>query len=230
MVKFHIFIEGGGERGQPSKNLPIEMRRSFKLFISKAGIDQGNFEIARCGSRDQAFKGFEYAAKTHEQGTIPLLLVDSEDAVPDNTNPWDFLYSRDGWKRPEGVRDEHVHLMTHCMETWFLADMDALTEYFGNGFHTNSLPQTQPIEAAPKKSIFDGLNNAAKSTSKRKYDKGDHSFAILAILDPFKVQRQALWACRLFKTMDDVLVHKKLHQSIRKCQEPVYQKQDVSYP
>ncbi|MBF0341377.1 MAG: DUF4276 family protein [Magnetococcales bacterium] len=193
MVTIRLLIEGGGERGMPSKGLAVKMRQSFKLFISSAGIDQGDFTVERWGSRGQAFSAFINAFNNRPSSVVPLLLVDSEDPIPVNTNPWDFVQKRDGWNRPEGVRDEHLHLMTQCMETWFLADMEALEKFFGNGFHKDSLPKTQPIEDAYKTDILNGLDSAARNTTKQCYDKGDHSFAILAMLDPVKVQEKSPW-------------------------------------
>ncbi|MEO5333913.1 MAG: DUF4276 family protein [Magnetococcus sp. YQC-5] len=230
MVTIIIMTEGGGERGLPSKGLAIKMRQSFKSFISKAKIDQGDFKIVRCGSRDQAFNDFMKNFQNRTSDTVPLLLVDSEDPMPSDTNPWDFVHKRDGWKRPDNARDEHLHFMTQCMESWFLADLDALEKYFGNGFRKNCLPKTSSIEDALKTDIIDSINQAAQNTAKRCYDKGEHSFAILAMLDPFKVQEKSPWACRLFKLLDDILIHKKLNKSIRNCSEPVYSKADIEYP
>lgn len=225
MVTIHIFIEGGGG-GSSSKQLAIAMRRAFKTLISRAGIPASQFIVVRCGSRTQAFKLFENAAKQTVGGIIPFLLVDSEEAVPAQTNPWTFLQQRDGWNRPANVRDDQVHLMTHCMETWFLADTEALNRYFSTGFNANALPKTQPIETALKEDILNGLNRATRESSKKKYDKGSHSFAILESLDPAKIEQQASWACRLFKTMDNVLVQK----SSRVCREPILPKQEMPYP
>lgn len=222
--------EGGGERGQPSKSLAIKMRYSFKSFISRARIDQGDFKIVRCGSRDQAFNEFRKDIQNRKLGTVPLLLVDSEDPVPSNTNPWEFVYKRDHWDRPDEARDEHLHLMTQCMETWFLADLNALEKYFGNGFNRNCLPKTSPIEDALKIDIIKGIDDAARNTAKRCYDKGEHSFEILAMIDPLMVQEQSPWACRLFKLLDDILIHQRIDKSVRKCLEPVYPKVDIKYP
>lgn len=220
MVTIQLFIEGGGERGTPSsKYLAIEMRRAFKSFIRQEGIAENCFSVVRCGTRNRAFEMFTHAANANKRETtiIPLLLVDSEDAVPDNTHPWTFLQQKDGWNRPNNVLDEQVHLMAHCMETWFLADTDALEAFFGHGFNANALPKTEPIEDALKKDVLDGLNRAAKTSSKKGYDKGKHSFAILARLDPVKVQGKARWFCRLLKTMDNLL--RNPHH--RTCLEPV---------
>lgn len=127
MVNAVLYTEGGGERGQPRvKNLKIQMRRAFHSFLTKAGIPGGRFRVVRCGSRNQAFSEFKRALEKQEQNKFPILLVDSEDPVLNSTSPWVHLNQRDGWIRPPGATEKHAHLMTQCMESWFLADRGAL--------------------------------------------------------------------------------------------------------
>ena len=117
-----------------------------------------------------------------------LLLVDSEGPVAAGTGPWQHLKDRDGWDRPEGATDAHVHLMVQCMEAWFLADRAALAEYFGNGFSENSLPGRLDVEEVSKQDLERGLNTATRnSRPKGAYHKGRDSFALLAKQDPDRV-------------------------------------------
>ncbi|MBF0212034.1 MAG: DUF4276 family protein [Magnetococcales bacterium] len=205
MVKVVLYIEGGGERGQAAKDLPIQMRRAFKKFLSKAGIPEGRFLVVRCGSRNQAYHDFCKALSgvsgTHD---VPLLLVDSESEVSAN-NAWAHLKQRDDWDQPSGSEDQHAHLMVQCMENWFLADKQAVANYYGNGFQQSALPNTQPIEHAIKKDLLDGLANASRNTTKKEYSKGNHAFSILERLDPKKVMQSSPWACRLLVTLEEIL-------------------------
>lgn len=215
-----LFIEGGGEVGQPNgKDLAVGMRHAFNMFFRSAGIPENQFKIKRCGSRDQAYSLFTTAIKNALADVHPLLLVDSEDPIAPNVTPWSHLKSRDGWEKPAKALDIHVHLMVQCMENWFLADKQALANYFGKGFDSKPLPVTQPIEDALKADVLAGLSRASKETKKRAYSKGKHSFAILERLDPNKVAKEALWACRLLKTLDEIL-HLGEKGRERDCQVP----------
>jgi hypothetical protein len=222
VTSLRFFIEGGGEIGQTGvKYLAQEMREAFHAFFVRAGIPNRRFHIVRCGSRLEAYHRFCEDKQYDRTGEIKILLVDSEDPVAAfySGKPWDFLQKRDGWQRPDKVRNEQAHLMVQCMESWFLADLEQLKHYFGQGFDDKKLPKTRPIEDACKRDVLHGLDQAARNTSKGGYRKGSHAFAILRLLDPNKVQQQSPWTCRLFKTLDNLLDN--TDGTTRKCQEQV---------
>ena len=77
--------------------------------------------------------------------------------------------------------------MVQCMEAWFLADVECLAEYFGEGFNRNALPQRREIEEIGKRDLLVGLARATRRSEKGKYGKGRHSFDILVRLDPDRV-------------------------------------------
>ena len=129
-----------------------------------------------------------------------MLLVDAEEPV-NETGPWQHLNNRDGWSRPDGATDDQCHLMVQIMESWFLADQDALKEFYGQGYRQNALPQNTQIERIAKNEVLDGLDRAARETSKRGYDKGSHSFEILAKLDAEKVKIASPHAKRFIDTL-----------------------------
>jgi hypothetical protein len=139
-------------------------------------------------------------------GDVAILLVDSEEPVTGNF-PWEHVKARpgDGWDKPEAATDDHLHLMVECMESWFLADKEALEKFYGQGFKNNSLPAKPKIEEVSKSDVYRGLKDATKDTKKGEYGKGTHSFKILAIVDPAKVRDAAPSADRLLKHLDMVL-------------------------
>jgi hypothetical protein len=89
------------------------------------------------------------------------------------------------------------------MEAWFLADRDALTEFYGPEFLEGSLPAQPNIEQIPKASLIPRLKLASKQTSKGPYHKTRHGFALLARVNPQRLREASPHASRLF----EVLIH-----------------------
>ncbi len=92
--------------------------------------------------------------------------------------------------------------MVQIMESWFLADADTLTSFYGRNFQESSLPQNPRVEEISKQDVESGLRQATRSTSKGAYDKGRHSFEILAILDPVKVRQKSPYANRFLSELE----------------------------
>ncbi|MFH0808876.1 MAG: DUF4276 family protein [Pseudomonadota bacterium] len=197
MVSVKLYVEGGGDSGV----LRTQCRRGFCGFLEKAGFKGRMPRIVACGGRQDAYDRFKTAC---ESGQTALLLIDSEDCVS-ATSPWQHLATRqgDGFAKPQNATDDHCHLMVVCMESWFLADKDALTRFFGQGFNVNALPQHTNIEAVSKTDTYDGMRKAtAYCKAKPPYRKGDHSFVILLEIAPDKVRNASLWARRFFEYLD----------------------------
>ena len=144
-------------------------------------------KVVRGGSRKQAFDQFAADIVERRPDVIPLLLVDSEDPVSPDHSVWQHLQARDGWDRPIGAEDDDAFLMVQVMETWFLADRDALRSYFGVQFAENAFRQWPQLEAVPKQTVLDALQRATARCQKR-YAKGKVSFELLAQVDPTRVE------------------------------------------
>ncbi|OOC15347.1 hypothetical protein BM451_01625 [Dickeya dadantii] len=195
----NVYVEGGGD----TNSLRAECRRGFAEFLKKAGLTGTMPRIIACGSRRDAYNSFCIAIR---QRTPAMLLVDSEEPViavaqqnadPNQWQPWLHLRQRqgDGWEKPAGSDDQQCHLMTQCMESWLIADSITLASFFGQGFRTSLLPQGN-VERIAKRQVYDMLENATRSTTKGRYGKGAHSFTLLALIDPAKVQQASPWAQR----------------------------------
>ena len=197
MVKIRLYVEGGGDR----KTTRSACRRGFRIFIEKAGLKGSMPEIVACGSRDNAYDDFvtRHLHKTSENESA-LLLVDAEEQVR-KPGAWQHLEDRDDWNRPAGATDDQCHLMVQVMDSWFLADREALGEFYGQGFKENALPANQKIEQVHKGDVLNGLNSAARSTTKGSYNKGSHSFEILAKVDPTKVTDASPYAERFINVL-----------------------------
>ena len=149
--------------------------------------------VVVCGTRRSAYDDFAEASKNASPDELIILLVDSEDAVPQSRGSWEYLKGRDedGWAKPVGAGDRNAQLMVQCMEAWFMADKDAVAGYFGQGFIEGRMPPNPNVEEIPKRDVLNGLKEAARHTQKGKYEKGEHSFGILERLDPEKVVLKA---------------------------------------
>ena len=98
--------------------------------------------------------------------------------------------------------------MVQCMESWLIADRPTLRAFFGQDFKENQLPAaTNPIEEVAKSQVYSSLANATKDCkTKAQYGKGEHSFKLLAEVNPASVTSASPWAKRfvdeLKKKMD----------------------------
>jgi Domain of unknown function (DUF4276) len=195
-----LYVEGGGEAAA----LKTACREGFTKFITKAGL-KNRPRVVACGSRRDAYDSFCTAIAS---GDDAMLLVDSEALVSDAHQagkpttwlPWAHLKQRqgDGWERPNGGKNDDCHLMVEVMENWFLADRNTLKSFFGNGFKENQLPAAaRAVEQITKVDVYQTLQKAtAGCKSKAAYGKGEHSFKLLALIDPATVVGGSPWARR----------------------------------
>jgi hypothetical protein len=164
-----LYVEGGGD----TNSLHTECRRAFSEFLKKSGLDGHMPRIVACGSRNEAYDDYCTAVSNGENA---FLLVDSESEIrwPNNNlsskdfslwNPWDHLKKRvnsngqitDNWTMPDGGSIDDCHMMVQVMESWFLADVSTLKEYYGQKFNENCLPQSNKIEEISKATILNSL-------------------------------------------------------------------------
>ena len=119
--------------------------------------------------------------------------------------PWSHLklHGGDDWKKPNRSVDTDCHLMVQVMESWFLADRDTLKAFFGDGFKENKLPApSRSIEGVSKAEVYQALENATDDCkTKDPYGKGEHSFKLLARIEPDKVTAASHWARRFIDAL-----------------------------
>lgn len=196
-MKVKVYVEGGGER----RTLKTKCRDNFSAFFRKAGLAGHMPAIFAGGGRQKTYGSFCTALGEAADNEFIVLLVDSEDPVAEGAGPWTHLKTRDNWDRPVAAEDENAHLMVQCMEAWFFADKEALSAYFGAGFRHKALSARADVENIPKADIENGLKAATKPSRKGEYNKGGHSFAVLAALQPAKVAAASPHAARLIDTL-----------------------------
>src|SRR5208337_3424902 len=124
LVKILVCVEGGGDTKTQD-----DCRRGFGQLFEKVVPKGHQPRVVACGDRASAFRDFQRYLRRRKEGFL-ILLVDSEGPVAANTKAWAHLRGRDGWKKPPTAHDDQAHLMVQCMESWFLADRDALSGYY----------------------------------------------------------------------------------------------------
>ena len=145
-----IYMEGGGDSGDNGGSR-AELRRGMEIFLTeiKEACRERNrrWKLVCCGSRNDAYRGFQNA-RARRDADIVVLLVDSEGPVG-GLSCSAYLAKRDRWAL-DGVCEDAIHLMVQTMEAWIVADPDALSAYFGQGFQANALPRRPNLEEVEK--------------------------------------------------------------------------------
>ncbi len=200
----HLYVEGGARE---NKHLNTRLRGAFGELL-KHVVPRSQPRVVACGGRAAAYRDFCNALE--RPGEAPLLLVDAEGPVDPERSAWDYVAQREGdrWTRPRHATDAHLHLMTQLMETWLLIeppDHPLLLEYFGGQLMAQLLPRRSQLEQITKDDVLRTLKQATRNTSKGSYNKGSHSFDLLAKLaTPQRLRRleeRSPRAAMLFSTL-----------------------------
>ena len=196
-----LCVEGGGD----SRVLKIKCRQGFAELMINAGFGGRSPKVAACGSRNMAFERFQTELKSGKR--IPILLVDSEDIVDGANgayNPsgaWRHLSDRDKWQRPKAASDDQTQLMVTTMETWLVADPNAVIKHFP-GMNDKKLPAGVDLEGRTKKDILSALEKATSGSKKGKYKKGRDSFDLLSKLNPDELKSKLPHFRRFVNALD----------------------------
>lgn len=195
-----IYVEGAAQDSDLDR---AQCRKSFREFFTKAGLQGKLPRIVPCGGRQRAYDAFVTAARNPQSDGLPLLLVDSETAVQEGMTVWAHLKARPGdkWDKPEGAKDDQAFLMVQVMESWFLADREALKSFFGEHFREQAIPKWPHLEDVPKKTVLRALDQATAACESRRYAKGDMSFSLLADISPAEVEKSSPHAKALFERL-----------------------------
>lgn len=178
-----IYVEGGGA----GELLDTLFRQGWSEFFRAAGLAGRMPRVVRGKGSIQTFDLFVTRLRNPRPGELPMLLVDSEDAVAPARTTWQHLKSRDNWDRPNGVADHQAFLMVQVMETWFLADRGLLRDYFGHSLREAHLRAWPALEHVSKPDVMNALEQATAGCDKR-YSKGKVAFELLARVNPALVE------------------------------------------
>ena len=191
-----IFIEGGGS-GKISDKV---FKEDWTAFFTAAGLTGRMPKIVRGEGRSTTFRKFRTTRRRANE--LLLLLVDSEGPVASGHSAWQHLGSRpeDRWEQPPEAGDNSTYLMVQVMETWFLADRDALRRFFGPSLNENHFGQWPRLEEVHKDTVLNVLERATSNCPKP-YSKGKVSFDLLGQINPEQVSA----ACPHAKDLLDYL-------------------------
>lgn len=147
-------------------------------------------------AQGQAVRDFMKGLRT-QPDAFHVLLMDSEGSADGQLR--EDLHRRSDWSPPRGntVSPEQEQWMVQVMESWFLADRDALRAYYGARIRESSLPQNPQIEQISEQDVLEGLTRATGGD----YHKGADAPRILELLKPGQVRARAPHCRRLFDTL-----------------------------
>ncbi|MEH2383746.1 MAG: DUF4276 family protein [Nostoc sp.] len=230
-MKIYIYIEGAGD--EDDTELLIRPRPGFRSGIrsgkeTTTGLRPGfikffqelydiageniNIIIVMCGSRRDAYEDFKTALESQPEA-FNVLLIDAESPVDSTVTPWEHLRNRTEDHRwildAVNFDDEQCHLMVQTMEAWFIADIDALKEFYGERFREDGILQGMArygsVEEVSKATLKVWLEAATRRTDKRKYHKKNHAPKLLELLDVAKVRQASAYCHRIFTTLTEIM-------------------------
>lgn len=196
-----IHLEGGG-RGEGRKALRRGMMRFLRPVKEAFGGKALHLSVVPCGPREETWNRFRREAGKAGPGEMCVLVVDAEGPVGES--PRAHLRVSDGWD-PSGISGDAVHLMVRVMETWIVADPEALAGHYGQGFRRARPPKRTNLEEEPKARILDALKEATRHTGKGACHKINHAARLLRRMDPAKVRSRCDHCERLFNELHRIL-------------------------
>jgi hypothetical protein len=183
----HIYFEGDAL-----------LRPGFRKFFSQVieAARKQNRSVSPIATNGTPIRDFGIAQRK-STNSINLLVLDSEQQL-------DGTALRH--QQAAGFPPDRIFWMVELMESWFLADREAVKRYYNDErFQESSLPANAQVEKIPKKDVLDGLKEATRRTQKGRYHKTKHAPGILETINPDKVTASAPQCRRLFDVLNGLL-------------------------
>jgi|ERR1017187_9914595 hypothetical protein len=177
VTEIRIYFEGASE-----------LREGFRSFFGEIKTADGRGpKLIAGGGREQAIADFRKSFKSHA-AALNLLLIDSEG--PDTGRLFETICQPQ--QIPENARGK-VFWMVECMESWFLADVEALGRYYYLDL-AEALRGNPDVEEIPKRDVLARL----KAATNGRYHKTKDAPHLLKRILPERVKQAAPNCRRLF--------------------------------
>jgi Domain of unknown function (DUF4276) len=170
VMELRLYFEG-------DNGLKPGFHKFLKEIVDVARSQRCKFQLVEANGNP--VQDFRDALKTHRDAWNVLLL--------------DWEESTEAQLRKQGLQGcdpDSIFWMVQVMESWFLADIDALKALFG-GNVTKGNPN---VEQIPKEDVLERLKKAAKG----EYHEVKHGTKLLELIDPAKVRNAAPNCDRMF--------------------------------
>ena len=188
-------------------NLRPGFRALLKSHAKRARQKRIRFKLISGGSNVETVKDFIRSCRLRPSD-LNILLIDSEEPVPDTADFIRKLRSRYLRDANAACDDGQLNFMVQAMESWFIADPKALIERFGRRFDASRLPNPQNAESISPAQLTDSIKRglrssgaSAQSGAKRRYDKVSDGAKLLELVDESRVSRN----CAHFRRLRDFL-------------------------
>jgi Domain of unknown function (DUF4276) len=183
VTELRIYFEGDNQ-------LKPGFHGFMKEIKDAAGKKRCRFQLVE--AKGKPVQDFRDALKTHPDAWN-VLLLDSEGPIDGSLA--DLCRS----KKLDPKLQDSVFWMVQVMESWFLADVAALKEYYSNGFQENAVKGNPEVEKILKTDVYSKLKRATKNVKRGEYDKTKHAPALLASIDVSLVRAAAPNCARMFR-------------------------------
>ncbi|MEA5552078.1 DUF4276 family protein [Anabaena cylindrica UHCC 0172] len=235
-MEIYIYIEGAGNEDDtelmPRQRLGFrsgiisgkETTRSlspgfYNFFQELYEIADNNdikIRLIMCGSRVTAYQNFKWGLADHSEA-FNILLIDSESPVSPHDTPWQHLRKRRDdqcWIQGDDLNydDDQCHFMVQAMEAWFVADIDALRNFYREGFREEQImrgmARYENVEQVSKATLFQWLKAATRNSKNGTYKKETkraHALEILKLLNASTVRQASPYCDRIFTTLTAVM-------------------------
>jgi hypothetical protein len=183
-VSAYIYIEGGS-KGADSKYQKLRCQEAFHKLLDAMGFKGRKPRLVACGGRQAVYDRFVIEHSSRAASYVAMW-IDSEEPMSNIELTWTHLENVSTvpkWRAPCGAADDQILFMTTCMESWIVADRDALREHFGNELQESALPANLDLENRARHEVQDKLYHATRNCS-NPFRKGERSFEIFGLLSP----------------------------------------------
>ena len=171
-------------------NLRPGFHKLFEHHVERTRRQRVRFKLIAGGSRAEAVKDFLRSC-TSQPSNLNLLLVDSEEAVPDTASAIQSLRDESFWDGSAACVDDQINFMVQAMEAWFIADPQALVKHFGHDFNSNVLPSPQNAEKTLPKDMTAAIRRGLGrgGSRRRDYDKVTDGLKLLQLIEETRVSQ-----------------------------------------